>query len=217
MGKRNTTISIGGDRLTPAQRKVLTFISEFVTERHMPPTVREICSHFNFKSPHAGTAHLRRLQRKGYLDITPGIARGIRLKDPVRHGIPILGEAPAGTPLTEWPNACGLLDANQLFSGRDLFAIKVRGDSMIGSGILNGDLVIIRAQPIVPDETVALAYVDGEATIKLICRTPQGYRLMPANPDYAPIEISADTPDFRIAGPVIGVVRDMRPRRVEGL
>jgi len=89
------------NRLTQAQTKVLAFIRDFVTERRIPPTVREICSHFNFKSPHAGTTHLRRLQRKGYLDITPGISRGIRLKDPVVQGIPILGEAPAGTPLTE--------------------------------------------------------------------------------------------------------------------
>lgn len=198
------------ENLTAAQAKVLAFIRDFASERRMPPTVREICAHFNFKSPHAGTVYLRRLQRKGYLDITPGISRGIRLKDPVEQGIPILGEAPAGTPLAEYPLPGGLLDTNQLFAGKDLFAIKVRGDSMIGSGILNGDLVIIRSQPLVPDETIALAYIDGEATIKRISRTPTGYRLVPANPDYEPIEVSADTPDFRIAGPVIGVVRDMR-------
>lgn len=199
------------NRLTPAQTKVLTFIRDFVADRRMPPTVREICAHFHFKSPHAGTVHLRQLRQKGYLEITPGISRGIRLKDPVEPGIPILGEAPAGTPVTEYSNPAGFLDANQLFSGKDLFAVKVHGDSMTGSGILNGDLVIIHFQPVVPDDTIALAYVDGEATIKRIHRTPTGYRLMPANPDYEPIEVSAATPDFRIAGPVIGVVRDMRP------
>ncbi|NQU38936.1 MAG: repressor LexA [Lentisphaerae bacterium] len=198
------------NKLTQAQTNVLSFIRDFVTERHMPPTVREICSHFHFKSPHAGTTHLQRLQEKGYLDITPGIARGIRLKDPVEPGIPILGEAPAGTPVTEYSNPAGHLDTTQLFTGKDLFALKVRGDSMIGSGILDGDMVIIRSQPRVPDETIALAYVDGEATIKRIQHTRTGYRLMPANPAYEPIEISADTPDFRIAGPVIGVVRNMQ-------
>ena len=81
---------------------------------------------------------------------------------------------------------------------------------MIGSGILNGDLVIIRSQPVVPDGAIALAYVDGEATIKRIHRTPTGFRLLPENPAYKPIEISSITPTFRIAGPVIGVVRNMQ-------
>jgi repressor LexA len=198
------------DKLTHAQTKVLAFIRDFFAERHMPPTVREICSHFKFNSPHAGTVHLRALRKKGYLDITPGIARGIQLKHPVDQGIPILGEAPAGTPLTEFSNPCGVLDTNQLFGGKDLFAVKVHGDSMIGCGILNGDLAIIQSRPVVPDATIALVYVDGEATIKRVDRTRTGYRLMPANPDYDPIDITADTPDFRIAGPVIGVVRDMR-------
>ena len=198
------------NELTPAQAKVLRFIRDFVAENNIPPTVREICEHFHFKSPHAGTTHLRRLQRKGYLEITPGISRGIRLKVPDQRGIPILGEAPAGTPLTEYANRDGTLDLDHFFFGKDLFAVKVRGDSMTGSGILDGDMVVVRSQPVVSDGMIAVAYVDGEATIKRVYRTNSGYRLLPDNPKYEPIEISADTLDFRIGGQVIGVVRDMQ-------
>ena len=198
--------------LTPAQAKILTFIREFLAENRMPPTVREICSHFNFKSPHAGTSHLRRLEKKGFIELAPGIARGIRLKDPVEEGIPILGEAPAGIPVTEYSVMSGMLNISQLFQEKDLFAVKVKGDSMTGCGILDGDLAIIRPQPIVPDGSIALVYVDGEATIKRIHHTPTSIRLIPENPDYEPINITSAAQNFKIAGPVTGIVRDMQKR-----
>jgi len=198
------------NELTPAQTRVLSFIRDFIEVNKMPPTVREICTHLHFKSPHAGTTHLRRLERKGYLELTTGISRGIRLTQPSEKGIPILGVAPAGIPLTEYANKQGTIDTAQMFQGPDLFAVRVKGDSMIGGGILNGDLVIIRSQPEVPDGAIALAYVDDEATIKRIHHTPTGLQLIPENPAYAPIDISDSTPSFRIAGRVIGVVRDMQ-------
>ena len=196
--------------LTKKQSDVLEFIRSEVREKGRPPTVRELATMFGWRSSKAVTNHLEALASKGYIEISAGVARGLRILAPDEPtGIPILGEAPAGPPVMGYQTMSGYLDTNQLFHGKGLFAVRVRGDSMEGAGILDGDLVVVRSQTEIGDGAIGVAYVDEEVTIKRVCRNGKNYQLVAENPKYAPIDVTEKTPGFRIGGEVIGVVRVM--------
>ena len=200
------------ESLTDRQRAVLDFIRATIASDDCPPTIREVARHFGFASPRAASDHVAALERKGYLARQTGhAARGIRLSHPEPAGIPLLGRVAAGLPMEAVENFAGRIDVNGQFAGSKHFAVTVRGDSMRDAGILDGDCAIIKMQPAVENGAIGVAILDGEATVKRICRTAQGYRLQPANAMYRPIDVNAeDTPDFRIAGPVVGIVRTLK-------
>ena len=200
--------------LTERQKKVLEFIRQHAVAHGCPPTAREICGAFRFASPHAATGYLRALERKGYLTRQAGQARNIRLAHKP-EGVPIVGEVAAGQPILAVENITGSLDLANAFGQGELFAVRVKGDSMRDAGIFNGDYVVVRREPGVLNGGIGVAYLNGEATVKRIYKTRRGYRLQPENKSYDPIEINAPRdeddppPDFRVAGPVVGVVRRM--------
>jgi repressor LexA len=194
---------------TDRQREILAFIESRAQAGGSPPTVREIASHFRIRSPKGVSDHLAALERKGYLEREPGKARSLRLIDGGR-GIPIVGTVAAGSPITAVENREGMVELESLFGSGELFAVKVRGDSMSGCGIHDGDLAVVRKSATVAPGTVAVAYVDGEATVKRILKTARGYRLQPANDAYAPLDVDKETPGFAIGGPVVGVIRSYR-------
>lgn len=194
--------------LTPRQQAVLEYIGQIFRSTGSAPSVREIAAHFHITSPKGITDHLDALERKGYLTRTPGRARNIRLTHEP-DAIPIVGTVAAGTPITALENHEGNVDLSALFGNGDLFAVKVKGDSMCEAGILEGDLVIVKKDGRVEQNAVGVAYVDGEATVKRIRRTSGGFQLVPANPAYQPISIEDSTPGFTLAGPVVGVIRKM--------
>jgi repressor LexA len=195
--------------LTARQQEVLDFIRQSIRNGGTPPSSREIMAHFGFASPRAVTDHLSVLEKKGHISRPNRNARNIRLNEPP-NGIPVLGVAPAGRPIEAVENRIGTLDVDALFGcGEDLFAVQVSGDSMKDAGILDGDYVIVRKQPHVPSGSIALAYLDGEATIKRVRKTPAGYCLDPANATFTPIYIDRWSPNFAIGGPVVGVVRKL--------
>ena len=198
-------------KLTDRQAHILEFIRRQIAETGLPPTVREIAAAFSIASSRGVFDHLRALERKGSLTIQKGKSRGIRLTFSA-VGIPVVGAVAAGCPILAEENRSGTLSMEALFGVGELFAVRVRGDSMIQFGILDGDYVVVRRQPVVDSGTIGVAYIDGEATVKKIVKTDSGYRLEPGNPDYRPLEITAETPGFEVAGPVIGVVRSL-PRR----
>lgn len=203
--------------LTDRQREVLEFIRREMKEHSRPPTAREICRRFGFASPRAATQHLLALERKGYLTRRLGESRNLVLEHSVA-GVPIVGDVAAGRPILAIENVTGSLDLETAFGRGELFAVRVKGDSMIQCGILSGDYVVVRRQPNVLNGTIAVAYLHGEATVKRIYKTRAGYRLKAENDSFAPIEITGShsttgdepTPDFRIAGPVVGVVRTVK-------
>ena len=192
--------------LTTRQQAVLEFITDAVRATGMPPSVREIAAHFRIASPKGVTDHLAALERKGYLHREPGQARNIRLTH-ATDAIPIVGTVAAGTPITALENHDGRVDLPQLFGTNNLFAVRVKGDSMRDAGILEGDLVVVQKDARVEQNGVGVAYVDGEATVKRVRKTNSGYTLMPENDAYSPICIDKTTPGFTLAGPVIGVIR----------
>lgn len=193
-------------QLTERQNEILQFILEHMAAQGSPPTIREIGLRFGIASPRGVADHLRALERKGCIERSRRKSRGIR---PTRswNGIPIVGAVAAGSPILAVENFSGTLDLTDLSSSQDVFAVRVKGESMKNCGIMDGDFVIVRDQPQVENGTIAVAYLNGEATVKRIFRTRDGYALVPENDAFVPLLVDPTTNDFRVAGPVIRVVR----------
>ncbi|MFH0911317.1 MAG: transcriptional repressor LexA [Planctomycetota bacterium] len=197
--------------LTDKQREILEFLIECVQNEHYTPTVREIADRFGFSSTNAARNHLEALERKGCLTRRANASRGIELSPEYlepQGGIPIVGRVAAGTPVTAVENLEGYLTIDGLFRDADrLFALRVKGDSMVDAGIRDGDFAVVRAQDAVEDGAIGVAVVDEEATVKRIRREGRLVRLLPANPAYEPLEIDPELTPFRIAGKVVGLHR----------
>ncbi len=196
--------------LTTMQRRMLEAIRAFARRHGMPPTVRELGEAFGLKSSTV-FAHLRALERKGYLRRSPGKARGLRLtEEPPRRGIPLLGRVPAG-PLDLAVELQG--DSIQIdpdfFGEGELFALRVRGESMIEAGILDGDTVIVTRAEEARDGEIVVALVGDEATVKRLRRWPDAVVLEPANPRFEPLVYRQGDPEPRIIGRVVGVLRKL--------
>jgi repressor LexA len=189
--------------LTERQAQLLRYIRHHIHSHGYPPTVREIARAFRFRSTGTVRDHLRALTAKGQLQPAAGKARGLL---PVRwgRGLPVLGRVVAGTPLLADENIEGLVDLSEEFGGEQVFALKVRGDSMNDAGICDGDLVVVRAQAQVEPGHIVVAQMDGETTVKRLARRQQRLELQPANDRYEPIPVTAQT---RVLGRVIGVIR----------
>ncbi len=216
--------------LTERQAAILEFIQESLDNAGIPPSRADIARRFGFRTRSAADDHLRALAAKGYLELIPGRARGIRLRDSAaralahRHALPLVGRIAAGTPITAAGNIETWLQVDPgLFRPRADFLHRVAGHSMREAGILDGDLVGIHAQPIADNGRIVAAVLPdprtGEALITLKRYIQRGARVVlePANSDpaYQPIEIdlaSAD-PDsqeaaaVRIVGLYAGLIR----------
>jgi len=196
--------------LTSRQEKLLAYILDSIRTTGRPPTVREICRAFGFRSTGTARDHLRALEHKGHLKKHRGQSRGLVpqnwpkiLRDQFPP-MPILGRVPAGGPLLAEENIEGTLDLSGEFAGEKVFALKVHGDSMIEAGICENDLVVVRAQTHAEPGEIVVALVDGEATVKRLARRGGKLWLQPANHAYDPIPVGGDT---KVLGRVIGVIR----------
>ena len=194
--------------LTERQQKLLNFIRDYIRGKGHPPTFREIGRAFGFRSTGTVRDHVRALEQKGHLRALHGKSRGLLPLDTF-HGLPILGRVPAGMPLLAEENFEGALDLSRDFSGERVFALKVHGDSMIEAGILEGDLVIVKAQEQAEPGQIVVARLHGEATVKKLLRRGSKFWLQPANPRYELIAVEGET---RIVGRVIGVIRSYERR-----
>ena len=199
------------DTLTPKRRAILDFIRERILEHGQPPSLADIATRFGFASRSVARKHITALCQSGYIDITPNQARSIRLADAPRRPelleLPVLGRVAAGAPIgPDIDIHERLLIDPSLFRRTPDYLLKVRGDSMIGDGILDGDLVGIRQQGEAHEGQVVVARLDGEVTIKRLHRLPGGYRLMPRNPAYAPIDVGPEH-ELVIEGVFCGLVR----------
>ncbi|MBI1729362.1 transcriptional repressor LexA [Candidatus Acetothermia bacterium] len=199
--------------LTEKQRQILQFIVESMDDTGVTPTMREIASRFGFSAPASVRRHLDALEKKGYIRRHEGRARGIEpIKDQVRRlfwqrtGIPLVGQVAAGTPILAEENIEDVLQLGGLFPmEQGLFALRVKGDSMIEAGILEGDLLVVRPQPTADVGDIVVAMLGDEGTVKRFGRAGDHIRLEPANKDYFPII----TRDARVVGVVVGLVRHL--------
>lgn len=173
------------------RRAVYAFILQKVSEGQ-PPSVREIQAHFGFKAVQSAQEHLDGLVADGLLVREAGQARSYRPATAPRplSPVPVLGRVRAGllAEAIEAPEGHVMVDAPR---GAELFALRVRGDSMVGAGIVEGDVVVVRRQPDAPDGRIVVAMVDGEATLKRLRREGRRVILEAANPAYAPIVVEA--------------------------
>jgi len=196
------------ESLTDIQREVLKYVQDHLTQNHRPPTVRDVMRHFKWNSPQSARKHLLALEEKGYLEREEHTARGLRLAEDSSVGvsIPVLGKVAAGLPLLAEENREGnlVVDPSMARGGRNLFALTVRGDSMVNAHILPGDKVIVQQTTHASPGEIVVALVEGEATVKTFRRSSSKVVLEPANPKYSPIVVGEDK-DFRIIGKVVGV------------
>jgi len=207
------SLEVGMASLSESERRALEFIEARITEYGYPPTVREILEACGFASKNAVHKLLRRLEAKGYIELVPGEARGIRLLKPTK-GIPVLGEIPAGKPLIPYEDLEEVVPLDpSFFGGGKLFIVRVSGDSMVGAGILDGDLVVIRPQEEAESgEIVAALLTEPEphVTLKRLRIANGGLELHPENPAYSPMVFSKEDVTqgkVKILGIKVGLLR----------
>ncbi|HEX2274747.1 MAG TPA: transcriptional repressor LexA [Acidimicrobiales bacterium] len=203
--------------LTARQREILECIEQHMRERGYPPSVREIGEVVGLTSTSTVHAHLATLQRLGYLRRDPSKPRAIEVRydagsgaaverRPARH-VPLVGDVAAGTDVLAQENVEELLPLPADFVGEgQLFMLRVRGDSMIEAGILDGDYVVVRQEAEPRKGDVVAAGIPGEeGTVKIWTRRGNKVVLLPANPAFEPIEL--DAADVRVYGKVVAVLR----------
>lgn len=195
------------DDLTPIQRKVLESFRRRADLGDAPPTYRDLCREFGWASTGTARDHLRALARKGFLELSGGRARLVRLKDPTQVArVPFLGHVIAGSPVPTEEMAEGRVPVPADWIGRSsAFALRVYGDSMIGAGVHDGDVVIVREQATAGDGDVVAATIDGETTLKrLRLRTGRTF-LAAENPAFPDIEVIGE--ELEIHGVAVGLLR----------
>jgi repressor LexA len=206
--------------MTQRQREVLSFMRGFTDKHGAPPTVREIAERFRF-TPRAAFDHLRALERKGMLHrrVTDRrVSRTLVLTDrsPERsrrdREIPILGKIAAGAPIFAAENREDVIPVRPEWlaaKGGEVFALRVRGDSMIQAHIADGDLVLVRKQESAATGDIVAAMIDQEATVKRFATEGGTVLLKPEHPTMKPIVVDPQRAEFRILGKVIGLIREM--------
>ena len=194
----------GGSKVTENEKMVFEFIKDRIEEGY-PPTVREICAEFGFKSTSTAHRYINNLTAKGLLEKGNNQNRAIRLTGGNGMKIPLVGTVTAGIPITAIEEITDYISFQPArHYSNPLFALKVRGESMINAAILDGDMVVIEQTPYAENGDIVCALVDNEsATIKTFYKEDGHYRLQPENDTMDPIIVD----EVSILGKVVGVVR----------
>src|SRR5262249_34085613 len=224
------------DALTQRQREILDFISASIVERGFPPTLREIGEHFNIRSTNGVNDHLKALEKKGHLRREDLKSRAMRPVLPEGKGevvplrrppagtgnvevigydeemadIPIVGRVAAGEPILAVENVQDTVRVDRVLIGnhREVFGLRIVGESMIEDGIFDGDYVFVKKTPTARPGEIVVAMIDGEATVKRYFPEGDVIRFQPANRTMAPIMVrKADFRTVDIIGLVVGVYR----------
>ena len=199
--------------LTPKQQRIYDFIQDFSSQHGYAPSVREIGAAVGLKSPSTVHFHLKGLEEAGMITKAEGKTRSISLTGasgrpadeavPREDQVPILGNVAAGSPILAEDCIEDYLTFDTQGESGEYFALRVRGESMLGAGILPGDLVVVHRQPEAHSGEIVVALFEDEATVKTLRRREGKTWLMPANDDYDPI----DGTHAQIVGKVVAVVR----------
>jgi len=191
--------------LSPQQKKVYEFIRESFYSQASMPSVREICHAMGWKAVGSAQSAIKALIQKNWIHRDPYKARGLQLNLASSfRNLPILGSAPAGPPVEAIENHSGDVMVPSFIRG-PVFAIRVQGDSMVGAGIHDHDLVIVKQSSQAENKEIIVALIDGETTIKRLIKKNKEIWLQPENPKYKSKKIT--DPSFRILGKVIGLHR----------
>ena len=197
---------------TPIQREVLDFIGGRISRDGRPPTQNEIADHFGWAAHSSVRCHLTALSRKGLIQIDDGAARGIRLvgrvEAPRRFRLPLLAEIPAGLPVEAdlWSDEYIEMDGALFPRPDELFALRVKGESMTGAGIFDGDRLIVRRAVEANSGEIVVARIDSETTVKRLILEGGRVILRPENPKFRDIVVS-EYSDFAVQGIAVGSLR----------
>jgi repressor LexA len=198
--------------VTKRQKEMLDFLRQYIDEHGYAPTLEEIGRHFALGSLATVHKHLQNLERKGLIRRLANRSRALEVMAEDGAGVavtvPLLGVVAAGTPIEPIEEAESVTLPEDLLGRGETFALRVRGDSMIGDGILDGDLIVVESRSEVANGTTVVALVRGEATVKRLFRERGRVRLVPANDRIAPIV--AREGDVEVRGAVIAVLRRYR-------
>lgn len=202
-------------KITAKQNEILQFIKEQILEKGYPPAVREICEAVNLKSTSSVHSHLETLEKNGYIRRDPTKPRAIEICDDsfqmVRTemvNVPVIGNVAAGQPILAEENIESYfpIPAEMIPNGEPSYILKVRGDSMINAGILNGDQIFVQSCSNARNGDMVVALIDDSATVKTFYREKGHIRLQPENDTMDPIIVN----DCKIIGKVFGVFRVFR-------
>ena len=175
-------------KLTDKERQILDYISDTIETEGYSPSVRDISQALGIRSTSTVHLYLHKLEEKGYIIKEQGKSRTIRVEEKPRQGIPIIGSVAAGTPIFAEENFDGYVDFRaEGYDRSKLFALHVKGKSMIDAGILDGDLLIVNATDYAENGDIVVALVDNEATVKEFHKEKGHYRLQPKNESMEPI------------------------------
>jgi len=204
------------EALTTRQQQILEFILRYSEKTGMPPTRAEIASHMGFRSPNAAEDHLRALDRKGAITLTPGTSRGIRVNTghEAPGFLPVVGRVAAGAPILAQEHISDRLQiAPDTFRPRADYLLKVQGASMRDAGILDGDLLAVHQTREAANGQIVVARVNDDVTVKRFSRRGNKVRLLSANEDYEPIVVDLKRQELTLEGLGVGVVREGLARR----
>ena len=190
------------ERTSNKREQILNFLTQFMNEHGYAPTVREICNAVGLQSTATVHYHLNALRDAGLIEMDEMKKRAISLPDAQRADrIPVVGVVTAGVPILATENIEGYIP----WDGESgCFVLRVRGDSMIGAGILDGDKVVVRPQPDAENGQIVVALLDDSATVKRLKKTGRDVWLMPENPSYEPIPGN----EAKILGRVKALIRE---------
>ena len=200
-------------KITDKQREILEYIKEMILKKGYPPAVREICEAVHLKSTSSVHSHLESLEKNGYIRRDPTKPRTIQILDDdfalTRRelvNVPVIGTVAAGTPILAEQNIEDYLPIPAgILPNKEVFMLKVKGNSMIEAGIYNGDKVIVAKQPNAENGDKVVALVDDSATVKTFYKENGHFRLQPENSSMDPIILD----QVEILGKVIGLFRMM--------
>lgn len=196
-------------KLTARQEEVLALVKAHIAESGYPPTRADIARDLGFRSPNAAEEHLKALARKGAIEVIPGTSRGIRLPVSEPDGLPVVGQVAAGAPILAAEHIEETCDVPpEMFRPAADFLLRVRGDSMVDVGILDGDLLAVHKTPVARSGDIIVARIDDEVTVKRLRRkSRRRLQLIAENADYEPIEVDLATQSFTVEGLSVGVLR----------
>ena len=196
--------------LTEKERMIYEYIECFIDTNGYPPTVRDICANTGIKSTSTAYSYIGKLEEKGVISRNTGKSRALYPKSRETGGgdirVPILGRITAGVPVSAIENNEGFVSYDpqgRLYNREELFALKVRGSSMINAGILDGDIVIVRKTETADNGDIVVAMIGDDATVKTFYKEGGRFRLQPQNPEMEPIIVD----NLSIIGEVIANLR----------
>lgn len=213
-------------KLTERQQQILDLIRQEITRVGFPPTRAEIARTLGFRSPNAAEDHLKALARKGVIELTAGASRGIRLVQSDKSAapaaapaaqlaaaasaflLPLVGRVAAGHPILASEHVEREISVEpSLFQQTPDYLLRVKGDSMINAGILDGDLLAVKKAAEARNGQIVVARIGDEVTVKRFSRQGRILELLPENPAYSPIRVSASEP-FALEGIAVGLIRN---------